>query len=72
MSNLDRMRKDLDRLIEEGDLLYARMLFGLSPVEMAKAHNTTPDHLSKKPSKVRCKLSALVFRVTRHALGTIT
>jgi hypothetical protein len=47
MSNLDRMRKDLDRLIEEGDLLYARMLFGFNPDEMAKANKKTKAELEK-------------------------
>jgi hypothetical protein len=44
MSNLDRMR---DRLIDEGDLLYARMLFDLSPAEMATANKIAKEDLSK-------------------------
>src|SRR5215475_12111477 len=39
------MRKDLDRLIGEGDLLYARMLFDLTPNEMAKANKKTKEEL---------------------------
>jgi hypothetical protein len=38
MSNLDRMRVDLDRLIHEGDLLYASMTFALRPDEVVKAY----------------------------------
>ncbi|WP_210189617.1 hypothetical protein [Bradyrhizobium brasilense] len=47
MSNLDRMRKDLDRLSDEGDLLYYRMLFDLDPDGMSKTHKKTKDELSK-------------------------
>jgi hypothetical protein len=48
MSNLDRMRKDLDRLIGEGDALYFRMLFDLFPDDVAKARNQNPDEISKE------------------------
>ena len=47
MSNLDRMRKDLARLIAEGDLLYLRMLFNLNPDGMAKANKVSKEELTK-------------------------
>jgi hypothetical protein len=47
MSNLDRMRKDLARLIAEGDLLYLRMLFNLNPDGMAKANKVSKEELAK-------------------------
>lgn len=47
MSNLDRMRKDLDALIERGSLLYSRMLFDLIPEKFAKAQKRTKADLEK-------------------------
>jgi len=48
MSNLDGMRKDLDRLISEGDLLYLAMLFNLYPDQIAKASKETKNELKNR------------------------
>lgn len=48
MSNLARMRTDLERLAVEGDLLLARMVFDLFPDQVAKAHKQTKRQLNEK------------------------
>lgn len=48
MSNLDRMRKDLERLVAEGHRLLLRMIFDLFPDEVAKQHGTTKTELQKE------------------------
>jgi hypothetical protein len=48
MSNLDRMRKDLDRLIRDGDQLLLRMVFDLFPGEVAKQRNQTKAVLERE------------------------
>ena len=48
MSNLDRMRKDLERLIQEGDRLVLRMLFDLFPEAIAKASKQKKEKLQKE------------------------
>ncbi len=47
MSNLDRMREDLDRLIIDGDLLYTRMVFDLNPDEVLLVYKKSKDELGK-------------------------
>lgn len=47
MSNIDRMRVDLDRLIKEGDLLYLRMVFDLNPDEVLKAYKKSKEEIAK-------------------------
>ena len=41
MSNLDRMKEDLLRLIADGHKLLQRMIFDLYPDEFAKARKQT-------------------------------
>jgi hypothetical protein len=48
MSNLDRMRKDLERLSNEGDQLVIRMIFDLFPDRVAKARKSTQAELKKQ------------------------
>src|SRR3974390_1600217 len=47
MSNLERMRKDLQRLIEEGDRLVLRMTCDLFPEMLAKASKEATEALNK-------------------------
>jgi hypothetical protein len=53
MSNLDRMRADLDRLIDEGNRLKLRMLCDLFPDQLAKlvSSKTTKAQTSDKAAK---------------------
>jgi hypothetical protein len=48
MSNLDRMRTDLGRLIVEGHQLLVRMMFDLDPDAVAKTRKQTEDQLKKE------------------------
>lgn len=48
MSNLDRLRKDLARLVAEGHQLLVRMVFTLFPDDIAKARKQTKDVLDKE------------------------
>ncbi len=47
MSNLDRMRKDLDTLIERGNMLLQRMLFEVHPDEFQKAQGKSRSEIEK-------------------------
>jgi hypothetical protein len=47
MTNLDRMRKDIDRLTSEGNQLLLRMVFDLFPNEVTKARGKEKDELKK-------------------------
>jgi hypothetical protein len=47
MTNLDRMRKDIDRLTSEGNQLLLRMVFDLFPNEVTKARGMEKDELKK-------------------------
>jgi hypothetical protein len=48
MSNIDRMRKDLARLILDGNQLLLRMVFDLFPDEIIKRHKKTKIELEKE------------------------
>jgi hypothetical protein len=48
LSNLDRMRKDLERLILDGHQLLLRMLFDLFPEEIAKQKKKTKAELTEE------------------------
>jgi hypothetical protein len=47
MSNIDRMKKDLDRLSKEGTKLLLRMLFEQHPDDLARVRETTKEELEK-------------------------
>jgi hypothetical protein len=48
MSNLDRLKKDLARLVLEGHQLLVRMAFDLFPDDIAKARKQTKEELKKE------------------------
>lgn len=47
MSNLDRLKKDLERLVDQGHGLYTRMLFDALPDQVAKARDEKVEELRK-------------------------
>ena len=51
MSNIDKLRKDLERLVHEGNQLFVRMVFDLFPDEVAKARGQKKDELEKELPK---------------------
>jgi hypothetical protein len=47
MTNLDRMRKDVERLATEGEQLLLRMVYDLFPDQVAKSNKKAKDELER-------------------------
>jgi hypothetical protein len=54
MSNIDRLKKDLVRLVAEGHQLLVRMMFDLYPDEFAKARKQKKEELEEELPKLSC------------------
>ncbi len=65
MSNLDRMRSDVERLVAEGDLLLMSMVLDLFPNEVAKANGKKVEELKKTSQTLIRNTSIGTLRLSR-------